>query len=160
MVYWSKSIFMNRRPNCLCHICGKSIYRRPASLRSGNVYCSSTCFGINQQHPKTCPVCNKQYVGHKKTCSRACANKSRTGIQYTRQGIFDKAYQGRFLKEEVATLRGGICEKCSESNYAILQVHHKTERYRGGTDDLSSLELLCPNCHATHHLGRSLWTHS
>jgi 5-methylcytosine-specific restriction endonuclease McrA len=38
-----------------------------------------------------------------------------------------------------------------------LQVHHKKERYKGGDDSPKNLELLCPNCHAAHHLGRSLY---
>lgn len=91
------------------------------------------------------------------TCSRACANKARTGIIYTKENKFNNAYRGSLLKEKVAKLRGGVCEKCQENNYAILQVHHKKERYRGGTDNVRNLELLCPNCHATHHLGRSLF---
>lgn len=148
---------MNRKPNSQCNVCSKPIYRRPVHLGQGPVYCSSACFGINQQKQKTCPICQKLYVGYKKTCSRACANTSRTGISYTRQGEFDKAYRGRLLKEKVAKNRGGVCEHCGELNYAILQIHHKVERYRGGTDELSNLELLCPNCHATHHLGKSLW---
>lgn len=148
---------MNRRPNSRCRVCGKEIYRRPVHISNGPVYCSSACFGIGQQKNKPCPVCKKMYVGYKKTCSRACANTARTGIKYTRQGKFDKAYQGRLLKDKVARDRGGVCEHCGEANYAILQIHHKKERYRGGTDRLSNLELLCPNCHATHHLGKSLW---
>ncbi len=91
------------------------------------------------------------------TCSRACANSARAGISYTKENKFNNAYRGTVLKEKVAKKRCGVCEKCKMSNYAILQIHHKKERYKGGTDMLSNLELLCPNCHAAHHLGNSLY---
>lgn len=146
---------MRRNPNCQCKVCCKPIYRRPIHIKTGPVYCSRTCTGTAQRKTKTCKICNKEYFGLKRTCSRACANTARAGILYTREGKFDKAYQGSLLKEKVATACGGICERCSESNYAILQVHHKKERHLGGSDDLTNLELLCPNCHATHHLGIS-----
>lgn len=148
---------MKRRPNCVCHICGRSVYRRPTQISSGNVYCSLVCTGKGQQKSKTCKMCGSAYIGAKKTCSRACANKSRTGIRYTKEGSFDKAYRGSLLKERVASTRGGVCERCDFSNYAVLQIHHKKERHKGGTDRINNLELLCPNCHATHHLGTSLF---
>lgn len=79
------------------------------------------------------------------------------GIVYTKENKSNKAYQGTLIKEQVASLRGGVCEKCKHKNYAILQIHHKIERYRGGTDNVTNLELLCPNCHAAHHLGTGLF---
>ncbi len=148
---------MRRNPNCKCKICEKSVYRRPFQVAGGNVYCSRQCTGLDQRKEKMCKICTKPYVGAKQTCSRACANKARTGITYTKEGKFDKAYRGSLLKEKVAIKRGGVCEQCSENNYAILQIHHKKERRQGGTDRLSNLKLLCPNCHATHHLGKSLF---
>jgi len=124
------------------------------------VYCSQRCTGLGQQKNKECKICGKDYIGQKKTCSRACANKSRTGISYTKEGKFNKAYQGSLLKQKLAQKRGGVCERCDVVNYSILQVHHKKERHRGGTNTVSNLELLCPNCHATHHLGVSLFPSS
>ena len=126
-------------------------------MTSGNVYCSSICTGLNQRVYKTCKICLKKYVGNKATCSHACANKARKGINYTRENKYNNAYQGTLLKEKVASKRGGVCEKCGIKDYAILQIHHKKERFRGGTDVISNLELLCPNCHASHHLGSSLY---
>ena len=148
---------MIRKPNCVCKICNKSIYRRPAQINAGNVYCSSKCTGLDQRIEQRCKICGNSYVGKRQTCSRACANKARAGISYTKENKFNNAYQGTLLKEKMADLTGGVCEKCKENNYAILQVHHKKERYRGGTDQVSNLQLLCPNCHASHHLGSSLY---
>jgi 5-methylcytosine-specific restriction endonuclease McrA len=113
--------------------------------------------GVDQRINRVCKICGTIYIGNKVTCSRACANKARTGISYTKENAYNKAYQGNLLKEKVASLRGGFCEECKEKNYAILQIHHKIERYKGGTNDIKNLKLLCPNCHATHHLGKSLY---
>ena len=148
---------MKRNPNCVCKICATPVYRRPSQIISGNIYCSSKCTGIDQRAIKTCKICSENYLGNKQTCSRSCANKARAGISYTKENRFNNAYRGALLKEKVALLRGGVCERCNEKNYSILQIHHKKERYRGGTDSVKNLELLCPNCHASHHLGMSLF---
>lgn len=148
---------MRRNPNCQCYICAKPIYRRPVHISAGAVYCSRKCSGLGQRKIKVCKICGQRFFGFKRTCSRACANKARAGILYTKERKFDKAYRRKILKDKVATARGGVCERCHESNYAILQVHHKQERYRGGDNTLSNLELLCPNCHTTHHLGFALF---
>lgn len=148
---------MKRNPNCVCKVCGIPIYRRPNQIQVGNVYCSSKCTGLDQRVTKICKVCSANYVGNKQTCSRSCANKTRAGINYTKENKFNNAYRGTLLKEKVATARGGTCERCPENNYSILQIHHKKERHKGGTDRITNLELLCPNCHASHHLGMSLF---
>jgi 5-methylcytosine-specific restriction endonuclease McrA len=134
-----------------------SLYRRPSQISSGDVFCSFQCTGKSQQKTKVCKICKENYIGAKMTCSRSCSNKARTGISYTKEGKFDKAYQGTLLKEKLASTRGGKCERCGMNNYAILQVHHKKERHKGGTNHATNLELLCPNCHTTHHLGKSLF---
>ena len=159
MVDWfsGKIYYMNRKPNCVCKVCATPIYRRPSQISSGNIYCSSPCMGIDQRSVKICKICSQNYFGNKQTCSRACANKARAGINYTKENKFNNAYRGTLLKEKVALKRGGLCERCGEKNYAILQIHHKKERCKGGTDDVKNLELLCPNCHASHHLGTSLF---
>lgn len=149
---------MVRKANSFCQICKKAIYRRPIEISSGAVYCSRTCCGIGQRTEHTCRICGNRYVGAKKTCSRICANIARAGIKYNGLNASNRATRSALLKNSVARKRGGLCERCAESNFAILQIHHKHERHRGGTDTLSNLELLCPNCHATHHLGTSLFT--
>ena len=156
---WFSGIIMSmqRNPNCVCKICQQVMYRRPSQITAGNVYCSLQCNGKDQRIEKVCKICKEQYIGGKATCSRSCANTARTGLVYTRENKFNKAYRGTALKEKVAQKRNGICERCSESNYAILQVHHKKERYKGSPDKLTNLELLCPNCHATHHYGVALY---
>ena len=157
VVYWSRDKLMKRRPNSVCAQCSKRIYRRPLEIASGNVYCSLKCCGLGQRKEHVCRICGSRYIGAKKTCSRACANTARKGVKYTGLNPSNRATRSNLLKEMIAKARGGTCEKCAEKNYAILQVHHKLERHRGGDDNVSNLILLCPNCHATHHLGTSLW---
>jgi len=150
----------NRNPNCSCCICGKEIYRRPSQI-TGNVFCSSLCVGKSQRlNQKICPVCGTIFVGHKKTCSRSCSNKSRTGIKYDGQNKNNNSTKSKRLKTILSESRGGCCEKCNNDNYSILQVHHIVERCNGGTDEESNLLLLCPNCHMTEHLGYSKWKES
>jgi hypothetical protein len=145
----------NRKPNCSCGVCGKEIYRRPSQM-IGNIFCSSLCVGKSQRlNQKKCPVCDTIFVGHKKTCSRSCSNKSRTGIKYDGQNKNNNASKSKILKENLSKTRNGICEECGNENYNILQVHHIIERCNGGTNDESNLQLLCPNCHYTKHLGYS-----
>ena len=128
------------------------MYRRPAQL-AGPIFCSRQCHGVSQRAERSCPVCKAAFWGTKKTCSRACSNRSRTGILYDGENGRNKAVRGWYLKEKVALERGGTCEACGHENYRILQIHHITPRARGGGNDVSNLRLLCPNCHMTIHSG-------
>jgi 5-methylcytosine-specific restriction endonuclease McrA len=148
---------MQRRPNTVCAICATAIYRRPSQIVAGQVFCSLRCSGKSQQKQMRCPICETYFVGNKKACSRKCANIKRAGISYTKDNSQNKAYKGTLLKERIAKKCNGVCQRCGHTNYAILQVHHKIERHKGGTDELSNLELLCPNCHASHHHGVGLY---
>lgn len=155
--WFSDIIDYMRKPNSACTTCGTKMYRRPSQIESGNVFCSLKCSGLSQRITHSCPVCSDEYIGNKRTCSRKCANVARTGLTYTRQRTRDRARVGTLLKERVAHIRGGLCEQCGEANFSILQIHHKMQRSRGGTDNPRNLMLLCPNCHMKHHLGYSLF---
>ena len=45
--------------------------------------------------------------------------------------------------------RGPKCERCPYSRIEILQVHHKDRNKEH--NELSNLELICPNCHFEEH---------
>ena len=150
---------MPRNPNCSCKHCGKEIYRRPNQIENGLVFCSTSCTGkFSRTNEKSCPICGKIIFGKSKTCSRTCSNKNRYGIKYDGLNKKNNANKSKILKESLSKIRGGICEKCSNENYSILQVHHIIERCNGGTNDPNNLLLLCPNCHMTEHLGYSTYT--
>ncbi|NBQ69019.1 MAG: HNH endonuclease [Nitrosomonadaceae bacterium] len=151
-----------RKPNCVCLVCTKPVYRRPKVLlkTNGKVYCGQTCYGKACRKEVPCKVCGKPICAtkHAQTCSRSCANKNRTGIKYDRGGARpkkDKIKMGRELKERLLLDRGRKCERCQYDNVNVLQGHHIVEKANGGTDDIENLLLLCPNCHYTIHLGDS-----
>lgn len=147
---------MSRKPNVSCGICGKPIYRRP-SQASKRIFCSRVCFGLASRKPHPCPVCQKEILASQnaRTCSKACANKQRTGIVYDGTRRFSKSRKNRDIKRYLLGLRGTKCESCSYENVNILQVHHIIPKARGGTNNLNNLKILCPNCHYTEHLGDS-----
>jgi len=148
-----------RRPNTVCSICRKPIYRRPVEIEknSGRVYCSMLCFGKSCRREVACLNCGKPILGglNKKTCDRACANIHRTGIRYTAERSKDKVSSQRALKLRLLKQRGNACERCGYSKFEILQVHHK-DRNREN-NDVSNLELICPNCHFEEHYLEKSW---
>jgi hypothetical protein len=148
-----------RHPNIKCIICGKEIYKRPFEIRAkkGRVFCSPVCYGISCRKEKPCAICKKPILSglHKKTCSRACANIQRTGIKYHLGSPRDKVKYQKGLKIRLLKERGKKCERCDYNKYEILQVHHKDKNRKH--NELSNLELICPNCHYEEHLLEKSW---
>jgi hypothetical protein len=146
-----------RRPNCNCKVCNKEIYRRPNQLEnSSNVFCGYECYSKWCTILIKCSVCGTEYRSglHKKTCSKACANKLKIGSHYNSgRPIKDVVKTQQALKNRLITLRGCNCEKCGCTKTSILNVHHKIRKVDGGSDDLDNLQLICPNCHAEIHYG-------
>ncbi len=148
-----------RHPNTQCMICGNPIYRRPIEIQKskGKVFCSQACFGINNRKEIPCIVCGKKILSgeNKKTCSRICANKNRSGIQYKINSPKDLVKSQRSLKLKLLEIRGNKCENCDYNKYQILEVHHK-DRNREN-NNLENLKLICPNCHAEEHFLEKSW---
>jgi 5-methylcytosine-specific restriction endonuclease McrA len=142
-----------RNPNCECLICRKPIYKRPGEVRknNGRMFCSQACFGISCRKEVPCVVCGAPILAsmNKKTCSRGCANRRRAGIRYRLNRPKDKVKTQRILKAQLLEARGQACERCKYGTYQILEVHHK-DRNRDN-NELTNLELICPNCHAKEH---------
>jgi HNH endonuclease len=140
-----------RRANTECAQCKKSIYRRPCQIKKGQVFCGVPCYGLSQRNEKPCIVCGNPVMAslHKKTCSRGCSNTHRAGIKYRTGGLYDKVKSGQALKTRLLQIKGKNCERCSYNKYDILQIHH-IDRNRNN-NDLSNLELICPNCHYEEH---------
>ena len=147
-----------RNPNTECCICKSPIYRRPVQLNTskGRAFCSQACYGLSNRKETPCVVCGTAILAsaHKKTCSRACSNKHRTGIRYKIGRPRDKVVAERAMKIRLLEQRGGACERCGYSKKEILHVHHKDRNRHNNS--LSNLELICPNCHyEEHHLEKS-----
>ena len=148
-----------RNPNTKCAVCKKPIYRRPSQIErsGGRVFCGTICYGISLRKETPCTICGKPIIAslNKKTCSRACANIHRTGIKYTGAAKKDKVKSQQMLKLRLLDVRGKKCERCNYDKYEILQVHHKNRDTNN--NDLSNLELICPNCHYEEHLLKKSW---
>ena len=153
-----------RKPNTKCRICGKGIYKRPSELEASknkSLYCSPKCYQVSCRKWKTCPICGGEFLSGKnsRTCSRACANRNRRGINYNRNPKGgprkDKVKAYRSLRDRLIKKFGPKCYKCKYDNLNILQIHHIKTKKEGGGEDLSNLQLLCPNCHMEIHQGDS-----
>lgn len=143
----------NRKPNSACSHCLLPIYRRPAQLAKGEVFCSVLCSNYRKKVVVHCSVCGVAVPTKKraKTCSRTCANKSRIGAKYNQGRPHDIVHKSVKLRQTLISERGQKCNRCPFDFAEILHVHHVIERCNGGTDDHDNLELLCPNCHTMHH---------
>lgn len=145
-----------------CVQCGKETRKRLRDLtnsKSGDVFCSNVCFGEYRRIVHLCVICGSQITPNgrrvlsRKYCSRACSNKGRRGTRYDGTQPRSKQRKSQLLRNLLIEDRGEACERCQYSEEPrILVIHHIFERARGGSDDLDNLELLCPNCHAKHHL--------
>jgi len=148
-----------RNPNTSCLICKKLIYRRPVEMERnhGRSFCGSACFGVFCRKEKPCAICGKPILSgdNKKTCSRACANKNRIGMNYSHRPLRDKVKNQRSLKIRLLNLRGKRCQRCGYDKIEILQVHHKDRKK--DNNNLGNLELICPNCHYEEHFLENSW---
>lgn len=150
------------KPNCKCKECSKEIYKKPCVIKNsnGNIYCSQQCFGKSNRIIKNCTVCGKQIAPRKntKTCSRSCGSKTKTGMKYN-LGFKsrNKVKNLNALRKDLINCRGTSCERCGMPDHRILVIHHKIRRADGGSDELSNLELICPNCHAIEHCSNKMF---
>ena len=76
-------------------------------------------------------------------------------MEYLGRRPKDKVVYQRGLKLRLLKARGQHCERCKYNKIEILQVHH-TDRNREH-NELSNLELVCPNCHAEEHYLENSW---
>jgi len=146
-----------RNPNIKCLICAKPIYRRPVEIRRGRVFCGKECYGIANRKETPCIVCGSLILASKnaKTCSRSCSNIHRAGIHYKIGRLKDKVVDERAIKLRVFATKGAVCEQCGYSKKEILNVHHSDKNKKN--NDISNLEILCPNCHAEKHYLERSW---
>lgn len=147
-----------RTPNTKCAVCSKPIYRRPVEINRGRVFCGLECYGIANRIETPCIICGSPILAsaHAKTCSRACANKSRAGMKYKLgRPSKNKVKDEQTLKLRLMASRGTVCERCGYDKKQILNVHHKDRNH--GNNDMSNLELLCPNCHGEEHHLKNSW---
>ena len=79
----------------------------------------------------------------RKYCSKSCVSKASKEI-----------FKPSFTTVRKAMIRRELINHCNRCGYniepRILGVHHK-DRNRNN-NDMSNLEVLCPNCHSLEHL--------
>ena len=137
----------NRFPKT-CLICGTD-FTVPKHRADKAKYCSEQCRykAMYKVVKHNCVHCGKEFEDSpsvkRKYCSRACVQK-----------VALKDWKPKFSTVRKAMLRRGLLTRCSRCGYdvepRILGVHH-IDRDRDN-NDLSNLEVLCPNCHSLEHM--------
>jgi 5-methylcytosine-specific restriction endonuclease McrA len=98
-----------------------------------------------------CPICSKKFEAksgspkQKRTCSYACSNKL---FRVNNKSIYIDG-RSTYRKKALSKLPN-LCNRCGYNSYIdILEVHHKDRNRKN--NDISNLEILCPNCHSEEH---------
>ncbi len=154
----------------VCKACSKEFLVENREINRGRgVYCSRQCSSKSYKGTiistnvlnATCANCGKDF--HK---SQSSINNSKSGLVFCCRQCKDNAQRIGGIEEiqpphygssnayRKVALRNSnkICNRCGYDEHPeILQVHHK-DRNRDN-NDLSNLEILCPNCHMIEHHG-------
>lgn len=143
----------------ICLHCQQEFQTRQTDINRGHgKFCSKKCSGIynrGQRKPnnQNCSYCNKSFratkfrISQSKSgqlfCSRICkdnAQLSNQGSEYNYRDFALRNYPNK-------------CNRCQyQICISILQVHHID--HNRSNNELSNLEILCPNCHAIEHLSK------
>lgn len=112
---------------------------------------------------KECPICGKRFVpnsGNQKYCSPKCCRMAETERNIVkiakRNAIQDKAKRENRNLIVAYGFKCAICGWRLPSNEPLkhgCQLHHIKHVSDGGTNNVSNLILLCPNCHKMAHSG-------
>lgn len=150
-----------RKPNSVCTICKKEVYRRPKCIKESKngIYCSQKCYGISCRKEIPCLVCGTLILAglNKSTCSKECADKRLNDPNRTyskgRKISTSNVMSSRLSRKRFVEKRGNKCELCGYDKAPVLNIHHKLEKCNGGSDEEDNLIVLCRNCHGEIHTG-------
>lgn len=152
-----------------CNNCGKDFQADSREVNRGNAkFCSRTCAnnskkGIKVQRKSncTCAQCKVEFYRRPSKsssksglyfCSRACKDKAQRigGIKEIQPFHYSNSLKEyRLLVEREVGITH--CNRCGYKEFPqILQVHHKDRDRKN--NDISNLEVLCPNCHSLEHI--------
>lgn len=134
-----------------CEVCKKP-FTHISSRSNKAKYCSRQCYYKSQSTKGTvtvtCRHCGKEFktspsdAKHRLYCSKSCVNKESK-----------KTFKPSFTTVRKAMQARGLINKCNRCGFNtvpdILGVHHKDRDHTN--NDLSNLEVLCPNCHSIEH---------
>jgi len=135
-----------------CKICDKEFEHISARCNKAK-YCSRKCYYKSQQKKGTiifkCHHCDKEFkgspsdIGKRKYCSIQCVKKKNHAIWKPKFSFVRKAMKARGMLNS--------CKRCGyKEHHQILGVHHKDRNRKN--NELSNLEILCPNCHSIEHM--------
>ena len=146
-----KCLALASRSQCVttCHVC-ETEFTHISSRANKAKYCSTKCYNKAQIDKGTveytCAHCDKKFMdspSHKrKYCSRSCINKANKSVWRPDFTTVRKVMVNRNMLTK--------CERCGfDKSPNILGVHHKDRNHNN--NELSNLEVLCPNCHSEEH---------
>lgn len=103
----------------------------------------------------TCRICRKcgSLTHNKCGLCDDCYDKYKTGWAVSQNGktASDRGYGYKWqkLRELVIRRDKGLCQECLRLGFVTAgsDVDHILSKAKGGTDDLSNLQLLCKECH-------------
>lgn len=148
-----------------CSNCKRDCTRRKRDFESGkNTFCTRKCEGLFKRilTRKNCSNCNKvierpphgfkNSKSSKYYCSRSCAVS--TNNKETKKGSRHPNWKNgigyNYRKKVIESVGLEKCKRCDwDKRPEILQIHHKDRDRRN--NELSNLEILCPNCHTEDH---------
>lgn len=147
-----------------CASCGTNFYARPKGNRPRAKYCCVDCMykGRNKQRSEVvpCATCGKELRRHvgrlskNSYCGYNCMAAGRVReLPKTNNPFSVRVWFSRYN-------RMSECEVCGYGETPrILVLHHKDRNRKN--NDLSNLQVLCPNCHAIEHMeeNKSGWNH-
>lgn len=133
-----------------CSVCNTK-FTHLASRANKAKYCSTKCYNKSQINKGLttyeCQHCHIKFQDSKSTkrkyCSKQCTNKASKETFIAKFSTVRKMMLARGMINQ--------CARCSFNKYPlILGVHHKDRNRKN--NDLSNLEVLCPNCHSIEHM--------
>lgn len=131
---------------------------KPPRERPRTMFCSDVCARKNQTDQGTvllnCGFCAAAFRISKHRakdrqihhCSDECRRAS--DIARYREGI--GAWNN--IAEQLKQDRGNRCEDCGYAKHAAILIAHHLDGVHGINNHPSNLRVLCPTCHAEHHL--------
>ena len=134
-----------------CQTCGQTFLADSREINRGNAkFCSLSCAAKapkQLQYPQVCKHCGKDFISASKNakyCSDSCKQKNYRARQKSLSEDTDSIKVFYKIFENIP------CEIC-QWNKTTRDLHHIIEVSNGGTNELSNLLCVCPNCHRMIH---------
>lgn len=149
-------------PIILCDNCSTAFNKKQSNINASKTskhYCSKPCSnrGQTRKEDKECFTCGKitsksqADIKKNKTGQFFCCKQCQADTQ-NKSGDLSNNWKGGFwtYKKNAIKTYGSVCNRCKYDKVPdILQVHHIDHNH--SNNELTNLEVLCPNCHAIEH---------